>query len=93
MYTDLSILVCGCVNQLLLCVCVCVCVCVCSEFLHRGASNEVNVSAKVQEEVEKDLKSPSRYSFTAAQVCSRNNNNNNILDHTNYRFCRSKYTS
>lgn len=37
------------------------------EYLQRGASNEVNVSAKVQEEVERDVKLPSRYSFTAAQ--------------------------
>ncbi len=42
-----------------------------SEFLQRGAVSEVNVSADVQEEVEKDLKDPSRYAFSAAQV--RNN--------------------
>lgn len=37
------------------------------EFLQRNATSEVNVSAKVQDEIEKDLKSPSRYAFTAAQ--------------------------
>ena len=46
----------------------CVLCVLCSEFLEHGASNEVNVSAKVQEEVGRDLKLPSRYSFTAAQV-------------------------
>ena len=39
-----------------------------SEFLQRSASSEVNVSANVQEEIEKDLKSPSRYAFCSAQV-------------------------
>ena len=38
-----------------------------SEFLQRGASSEVNVSANIQNEVEKDVKNPSRYAFTAAQ--------------------------
>ncbi|XP_064406402.1 regulator of G-protein signaling 7-like [Halichondria panicea] len=37
------------------------------EFLQRNAGSEVNVSAKVQEEVERDLETPSRYAFTAAQ--------------------------
>jgi len=37
------------------------------EFLQRGATSEVNVSANVQEVVEKDLQTPSRYAFTAAQ--------------------------
>jgi len=41
-----------------------------SEFLQRGATSEVNVSANVQEVVEKDLQTPSRYAFTAAQVNS-----------------------
>ena len=39
-----------------------------SEFLQRGSTSEVNVSANVQESVEKDIQSPSRYAFTAAQV-------------------------
>lgn len=38
------------------------------EFLQRSASSEVNVSANVQEEIEKDLKSPSRYAFCSAQL-------------------------
>ncbi len=41
-----------------------------SEFLQRNAKNEVNVSAKVQGEVERDLATPTRYAFTAAQVSS-----------------------
>ncbi len=41
----------------------------CREFLQQGTSkSEVNVSAKVQEEVEKDVKNPTRYAFLAAQV-------------------------
>ena len=39
-----------------------------SEFLQRGSTSEVNVSANVQELVEKDIQNPSRYAFTAAQV-------------------------
>ena len=38
-----------------------------SEFLQRGSSSEVNVSANVQDEIERDTKEPSRYAFTAAQ--------------------------
>lgn len=38
-----------------------------SEFLQRGSTSEVNVSANVQKEVERDIKDPSRYAFTAAQ--------------------------
>lgn len=37
------------------------------EFLERGSSSEVNISAAVLQEVERDLTEPSRYAFTAAQ--------------------------
>ncbi len=50
-----------------MCVCVCVCVC-CSEFLQKNAPSEVNLSATAMDEVHKDLKNPSRYSFTVAKV-------------------------
>ncbi len=40
-----------------------------SEFLKRDSASEVNVSAKIQEDIEKDVKVPSRYAFQAAQVC------------------------
>ena len=39
----------------------------CSEFLQHGSSSEVNFSANVREEIERDIKKPSRYIFTAAQ--------------------------
>ena len=39
-----------------------------SEFLQHGATSEVNVSANVQEGIDKDLHKPTRYAFSAAQV-------------------------
>ena len=46
----------------------CVCACAGSEFLEANAPSEVNLSAASKVEVQKDLKNPSRFSFSVAKV-------------------------